>query len=458
MKKILSIVMAAMIAVSFSAVFSGCGSNSAGNKVLDVLSCIGKGDWASVYDKIQTFSNYTDDKELYVAQMAEYGKPLTEFLKDAKLKVDSEVFEKEWSFEGQKFTNVTRVTVRMEPGQTKEWPAEFPFAVSLGQTLQCECLYSDDKEQGGVVINMGNPPQAFWIWLAKGEKEYTSPAPTYVVSDPDPENQGTPAVASFYWIFDSSYKGKYLAVSLEAYTKTIVVAINPENDTVGFVKQVKPQLGEGEKIFVDAIFKPYETTSVTADSIATFALMPNPEPAYNEYAKKVKEAVAQVLKLYSIHKMGGYGAFHNKYPNGLLAVGKGTKIELPPGMMDSKQRIINGKDFYPQGKIAFIKVSSCGVCQSKALELIKELGVFGLSQDRIILVSTTPQDKMADFEKKIGNTHLVFDDKGMLSLALMVNTIPSMVILDKNQKVLVFLESKDLENGNTVKRALNEAF
>ena len=458
MKKALSMIMAMVLAISFSAAFSGCGSNSPGNKVLEVLNSIGKGDWASVFDKIQTFSNYTDNKELFVAQMTEYGKPLVEFLKDAKLKVDSEVFEKEWSFEGQKFQNVTRVTVRMEPGQTKEWPAEFPFAVSLGQTLQCECLYLDAKENGGVVINMGNPPQAFWIWRAKGEKEYAAPAPIYVVSDPDPENQGTPAVANFYWIFDEKYNGKYVAVPVDTYTKTIVVAINPENGAVGFVKQVKPEPAQAEQTFLEAIFRPYTMEIVNADSISTFKIQPNPEPAYNEYAKKVKEAVAQVLKLYSIHKMGGYGAFHEKYPNGLLSVRKGSKINLPPGMVDTKERIINGVTFYPSGKIAFIKVSSCGVCQSKALELIKELGVFGLPQDRIILVSTTSKDKLVDFEKKIGNTHLVIDTKGELSLSLMVNTTPSMVIVDKDQKVLAFLESKDLENGNTVKRALNEAF
>lgn len=458
MKKTFSMVLAMVLAVSFSAAFSGCGSNSPGNKVLEVLNSIGKGDWSTVYDKLQIFSKYTDNKELYVAQMAEYGKPLVEFLKDAKLNVDSEIFEKEWSFEGNKFSNVTRVTVRMEPGQTKEWPAEFPFAVSLGQTLQCECLYTDEKDNSGVIINMGNPPQAFWVWLAKNENEYSSPAPIYVVSDPDPENQGSPAVASFYWIFDEKYSGKYVAVPVETYTKTIVVAINPENGTVAFVKQVLPEPAMEETAFMEAIFKPYEMTSVTADSIATFTLLPNPEPAYNEYAKKVREAVAQVLKLYTIHKMGSYGMFHSKYPNGLLSVRKGSKIELPPGMIDTKERSIVGNTFYPGGKTAFIKVSSCGTCQSKALELIKELGIFGLPQDRIILVSSSTKDKLVEFEKKIGNAHLVIDDKGIISLSLMVNTTPSMVIVDKNQKVLVFMESKDLENGNALKRELNEAF
>lgn len=460
MKKVFSMVMAVILTASMAFALSGCGSSSPGNRVLDVISSIGKGDWASVYDRINVFSNYTDNKELYVTQMTEHGKPLVDFLKDAKLYVDSEVFEKEWSFEGQKFQNVTRVIVRMEPGQTKEWPAEFPFAVSLGQTLQCECLYIDDKEKGGVVINLGNPPQAFWVWLAKSEGEYAAPAPTYVVSDPDPQKPGTPAVASFFWIFDASYKGKYIAVPVETYTKKIVVAINVENDSVAFVKQVFPQPAQNEAGFLDSIFKPYSLggTLINADTISTMAIMPNPEPAYNDYAKKVREAVAQVLKLYTIHKLGGYGAFHNMYPDGLLAVRKGTKLSLPPGFIDSKNRSIDGKKFYSQGKTAFIKVSSCVSCQATSLEVLKELASFGLPQDRIVFIWSSSKEKMAEFEKKIGNAHLVYDEMNLISLMLKVNTTPSMVIVDSNQKVLAFLESNDIDNKTVFNRAMNEAF
>lgn len=460
MKKAFNMALAVVLAISTAWALSGCGSNSPGSKVLDVISSIGKGDWASVYDKINAFSNYTDNKELYVTQMTEHGKPLVEFLKDAKLHVDSEVFEKEWSFEGQKFENVTRVTVRMEPGQTKEWPAEFPFAVSLGQTLQCECLYVDQKDKGGVVINLGYPPQAFWVSLAKGEGEYTAPAPTYVVSDPDPQKQGSPAVASFFWIFDNSYKGKYLAVPVETYTKRIVVAINVENDSIAFVKQVFPQPMQNDAAFLDSIFKPYSLTDslINADTISTMTVAPNPEPVFNDYAKKVREAVAQVLKLYTIHKMGGYGAFHNKYPDGLLAVRKGTKLMLPPGFIDSKTRSIDGKKFFSQGKTAFIKVSSCGSCQATSLDLIKELANFGLPGDRIIFIWSSSKEKMADFEKKIGNAHLVYDEMNIISLMLKVNTTPSMVIIDSNQKVLAFLESNDLDNKTVLNKALNEAF
>jgi hypothetical protein len=457
MKKFVSIALSLVLMASVAFSFAGCGPNSPGAKAIDVLEKIGQGDWGAVFDRIHPFSNYTGNRENYVNQMTEHGKMLVEFLKDAKFEVENEQFEKEWSFEGVKFPNVTRVTIKMLPGQTKDWPTDFPFAVSLGQTLRCEALYSDQEEAKGVILNMGKPPLAHWVSMVKGKDEYAAPAPAFIVSDPDPDKPGNPAVASFFWIFDSNYKGKYYAVPVETYTKTLIIAINPEDNKIQFVKQIFPEPNQGEQMYMDAIFKPYEMENVTADTIASLSFMPIPEPAYNPYAMKVREAVAQVLKLYTIHSVGGYGAFHAMYPDGLLAVRKGVKLELPT-MIDINKVSLDQKVFGKQGKTAIIKISSCGTCQAKAIEVSKQLATFGLPQNRIIYVSTSPKDKLGDFEKKIGSAHLVIDDKKLFELQMKLTTTPGMIILDKDSKVLAFLESNDLDNLTSLNRALNEAF
>ena len=457
MKKTILTTIALAMTLGIMTAFAGCGSNSPGNKVIDILSLMGKGDWAGVYDRLHKFSRYTEDKNEFSLQMAEYAKPLTEFLKDAKFEVESEQFEKEWAFEGTKFVDVTRVTVKMAPGQTKDWPTDFPFAVNLGQTLRCEFVYDAKKDTEGVIINLGKPPMVHWVWASRDKGDYAAVAPDFVVSDPDPEKTGSPAVASFYWVFDNNYKGKYYAVPLEAYTKILVVAIDPENGSVKFVKQVAPPPMETEKAFMDSIFKPYETQVVNADTIASMMLMAVIEPTYIPYAKEVRAAVAQVLKLYTIHKLRGYGAFHSKYPAGLLAIRKGIKLELPP-FKDTKDIMINRNGFLAKGKTAIIRVSSCGSCQGTALDVMKQLKLFGLTEDRIVFISSSPLNKLGDFPKRIGSAHLVIDDKNFIQIPLRLMTTPSMVILDKESKVLAFLESNDIENTNTFRTALNAAF
>lgn len=457
MKKTILTVIALVMTLGIMTAFAGCGSNSPGNKVVDLLSLMGKGDWGGVFDRLHKFSRYTDNKEEFSLQMTEYAKPLTEFLKDAKFEVESEQFEKEWAFEGTKFESVTRVTVKMAPGQTKDWPTDFPFAVNLGQTLRCEFVYDGKKDTEGVIIDLGRPPLVHWVWASRDPGDYAAVAPDFVVSDPDPEKTGSPAVASFYWVFDKNYKGKYYAVPLEVYTKILVVAVDPANGSIKFVKQVAPPPIDSEKAFMDAIFKPYETQLVNADTIASMMLIAVAEPVYIPYAKEVRAAVAQVLKLFTIHELRGYGAFHQKYPAGLLAVRKGIKLELPP-FKDTKGLLINRKVLLAKGTTAIIRVSSCGACQGTALDVVKELKLFGLTDDRIIFMSSSPLNKLGDFPKRIGSAHLVIDDKNMVQIPLRLMTTPSMVILDKEMKVLAFLESNDIENTNTFKNALNAAF
>lgn len=452
MKKLLS--MAIILAISCT-MLSGCGSNTPGAKVLEVLKLMGKGDWTTVYDKLNSFSKYTPEKEIWASQMSEAGKPLVEFLKDAQFEVESEQFEKEWSFEGSKFTDITRVTVRMLPGQTKEWPVEFPFAATLGQTMRCEFLYTDLKENPGVVVNMGKPPLSHWVYMVKAKDEYAAPGPAFVVSDPDPEKPGQPPIASFYWIFDKDYKGKYLAVPFETYTKTLVMGINPDG-TIRFVRQLWPVPGQGEAMFMDGIFQPY-SRNITADNIATMELLPLAEPVYNPYAKAIREAVAQVLKLYTINKLGGYGAFHNKYPKGLLSIRSGSQIKVMP-FMDINKKIFSVKDLAKGGKIAVIIVSSCGSCQNTGLEVMKALENFGLPQSKVVFVSSSPREKLGDFEKKIGSARLVIDDKQMHILNLNLTTTPSMMILSSDSKVLAFCESYDIENKTVFNREMNLAF
>lgn len=452
MKKLVS--MAIILAIACT-MLSGCGSNSPGAKVLEVLKLMGKGDWVTVYDKLNSFSKYTPEKEVWAAQMTEAGKPLVEFLKDAQFEVESEQFEKEWSFEGAKFTDVTRVTVRMLPGQTKEWPVDFPFAATLGQTMRCEFLYSDLKENPGVVVNMGKPPLAYWVSIMREKDEYAAPGPAYIVSDPDPEKPGQPPIASFYWVFDKNYKGKYYAVPFEAYTKTLVMGINPDG-TIRFVRQAWPMPQNAEIAFIDRIFKPYER-NITADNIATMELLPIPEPVYNPYAKAVREAVAQVLKLYTINKLGGYGVFHNKYPKGLLSIRPGSQLKVMP-FMDINKKIFSVKDLAKGGKIAVIVISSCGSCQNTGLEVMKALETFGLPQSKVVFVSTSAREKLGDFEKKIGSARLVIDDKQMHVLNLNLTTTPSMMVLSSDSKVLAFCESHDIDNKTVFYRELNQAF
>jgi hypothetical protein len=454
MKKLIMATLAMAVAAA-SLSLSGCGSNAPGDKVLEALKLMGKGDWITLYDKLHNFSKYTPEKETWASQMAEAGKPLAEFLKDAQFEVESEQFEKEWSFEGAKFADVTRVTVKMLPGQTKEWPVDFPFAATLGQTMRCEFLYSDMKENPGVIVNMGKPPLSHWVYMMKEKDEYASPGPAFIVSDPDPEKPGNPPVASFYWMFDSNYKGKYLAVPLETYTKTLVVAINPDTDSIRYVRQAWPLANQMETSFMDQIFKPY-SINVNADTIATMVQMPISEPAYNPYAKAVKEAVAQVLKLYTINKMGGYAAFHEKYPRGLLAVRKGSKLNLVP-FIDTNGKTIDMKEFGKGGNTAIMLISSCGSCQNTALETMKDLGKLGLPQSRVIFVSTSPKDKLGDFPKKIGSARLVIDDKQLHAVNLRLNTTPSLVIVDREVKVLAFLESNDIDNKSVYNRELDQA-
>ncbi len=453
MKKLVS--MAIILAIACT-MLSGCGADTPGSKVLEVLKLMGKGDWATVYDKLNSFSKYNPDKEVWVAQMTEAGKPLVEFLKDARFEVESEQFENEWSYEGAKFTDVTRVTVRMLPGQTKEWPVDFPFAATLGQTMRCEFLYSDLKENPGVVVNMGKPPLSHWVYMVKAKDEYAAPGPAFVVSDPDPEKPGQPPVASFYWIFDKDYKGKYLAVPFETYTKTLVAEINPDDGTIHFVRQVWPVPAQPEQIFMDAIFRPYEQ-KIGADNIATMDLLPLAEPSYNPYSKAIRESVAQILKLYTINKLGGYGAFHDKYPKGLLSIRPGSMLHVMP-FTDVNGKKFTVKDLASGGKIAVIIVSSCGSCQNTGLEVMKALETFGLPQSKVVFISTSAREKLGDFEKKIGSARLVIDDKQVHILNLKLSTTPSMMILSSDSKVLAFCESHDIDNKTVFNREMNQAF
>lgn len=439
MKKILSMVlMFAMICVSVTC--GGCGMNSDTEKVLAVLNGIGNNAWDVVFKNIHPAANYTGNIDEFKAQMEFHAKSLTEYLKGASYEVVSENSEGNWTFKGFIMENAVRITIKVTLASAVKPPDIFPFLTGfvsagiadfvVGDTINPQTGKSDGRS---VAIDFGPPPAAHWAQFGVEKGDYASPMPLTVI-DPDPISIGNPSQIDFFEIFDNNYKHKMWSAVVETYTKTLAIGLL-DDGTVVYVRQVNPPPGQAEVQMGVELFDPYKFQKAET-MIRTVAIIPR-DPMWVPYAKAIKEAVAQTLKLFYI-KNNSYEEYAKKFPYGLLSNAPGVYISIPPMTTVKNQKInmqtLKGKTF------VIIHISSCGSCRAKAVNVYNTLKRFGMSDSQIIFLSKSPVDKLEDFPKLVGNCPIVVDEQQIYVTSLAFIGTPSLLAVDAQGRAIAQLD------------------
>jgi len=455
MKHISVLLVVLLIATLF--VFSGCGGNADGDMVVELLTEISRGNWDVSFDLTHPAMVFCGpDKESFVAQMPHYGVELEEFFKGAEFTITGIIHEDEWSSEGIPFTDVSRVSVSMVTPTPRKAPKDNLIAKSFEQTGIAEILVSpdpfDEELKRKVVFSYGTMTNAYIVQYSIENDEYSSPYPNQKVSDPEPGVTSEPANLEFFDIFDEGYQKKYMACVLEIQNTKSVLALTHEGKVL-FFRPIDPPPDPSTWDIARIMWESFG--GVSPESISSF-LPPEPkELSFGATATEMREKVAQALKLFVIMKEG-YGIYKERFPNGILALSGGTQIFWPDMITTTGDKLVN-LDFTGEN-VAFIYVSSCGSCMNRAAEVRNEFVKYGMPEKNIIMISRSPKDKLGEFEKRIGSSHLVIDLSLEFVSALGLFGTPSMTVIDGNANVIVSLDSHDTKDTSSFNRALSTIF
>jgi hypothetical protein len=446
MKKFLAM-MLVLLAMIPSVALVGCGENQESQMVLDILNAIGNNAWNIVFTKIHPAGNYTTDVDIYKRQMEHHGKALTEYLKGAVYEVVSEKEEGNWTFKGYPVENAVRVTLKITLASSSRPPDIFPFLQGFVTSGIADFIVGDvNNPQTGVkmgravTIDFGPPPASHWAQFGIDKGDFASPTPE-TVSDPDPIAPGTPGQIDFFEIFDSNYKHKMWTAVVETYTKTLAIGILDDGMVI-YVRQVNPLPGQAEVEMGPELFDVYKTRKPET-LIQIVGVVPK-NPVWVPYAKAIREAVAQTMKLFYI-KNHGFEEYTNKFPYGLLANAPGVYIDIP-AMKTTKNEMIamstlKGKSF------VIIHISSCGSCKAKAYTIYATLKKFGMKDSQIIFLSKSPLDKLEDFPKLVGNSPIIIDEEQINITRLAFIGTPSLMAVDAQGRAIAQLDNLRLSDS-----------
>lgn len=440
MKKILTFVLAfAMICACLSC--GGCGGSQESQMVLTVLNAVGNNAWDVVYKNIHPAGYYTSDTEEYISQMEYHARELVEYLKGAAYEVVSEKDEGNWTFKGYPVENAVRVTIKITLASSSRPPEIFPFLQGFVSSGIADFIVGDvnnpqtsEKLGRAVAIDFGPIPSAHWAQFGSEKGFYASPIPV-PVADPDPIAPGTPGKIDFFEIFDSNYQHKMWTAVVETYTKTLAIGILDDSSIV-YVRQVNPLPGQVETQMGPELFEPYKFKKPET-LIQVVGIVPR-DPVWVPYAKAIREAVAQAMKLFYI-KNNGFEQYTKKFPYGLLANAPGVYIDIP-AMKSTKNQIVametlKGKSF------VIIHISSCGSCRAKAINVYGTLKKFGMQDSQIIFLSKSPLDKLEDFPKLVGNSPIIIDEDQVNVTRLAFIGTPSMMAVDAQGRAIAQLDN-----------------
>lgn len=440
MRKIFALALGILVTSSAFA-FVGCGGSQESQMVLTVLNAVGNNAWEVVYKNIHPASYYTTDFDIYKRQMEYHAKALTEYLKGAAYEVVSEKEEGNWTFKGYPVENAVRVTLKITLASSSKPPDIFPFLQGFVTSGIADFIVGDvNNPQTGVkmgravAIDFGPPPSSHWAQFGVDKGDFASPVPV-TVSDPDPIAPGTPSQIDFFEIFDSNYKHKMWTAVVETYTKTLAIGILDDGTTV-YVRQVNPLPGQAEVEMGPVLFDVYKLRKPET-LIQIVGVVPK-NPVWVPYAKAIREAVAQAMKLFYI-KNNGFEQYTKKFPYGLLANAPGVYIDIP-AMETTKKQIVametlKGKSF------VIIHISSCGSCRAKAINVYNTLKKIGMKDSQIIFLSKSPLDKLEDFPKLVGNSPIIIDEDQVNITRLAFIGTPSMMAVDAQGRAIAQLDN-----------------
>jgi len=434
---------------------TGCTGSEDGKLVVELLNEISRGNWTAVYDISHPALIYCGpDKEAFVNEMPHYGASLEEFFKGAEFKVISIKHEDEWSTEGIPLTDVSRVLVSMDAPTKRSSVGEYTITKEFTSVNQAEILVSPDPTDENlarkVLFHYGDVKPANYVRFVIADNEYSSPYPNKTVSDPEPGQNRQPSKLDFFDVFDADYQRKYVACVLTINNTKTVLAISHEGEVL-YLEPLDPPLNPSEKQITGPVWDSF--VSLMPEDIASFVPPVPKDYEFSYAAKEMKEKVGQALKLFIIAE-DGYGKYKERFPAGIMSVTGETKIEWPSDMVDTKGKTLKRDDF-KNGVVVFIHMSSCGSCMNKAVSFWEELLNAGLSKNQVIFISKSMQDKLGGFEKRIDGSSIVIDQAMKFVLPLNLNGSPSMSAIDENMRLVVSLDSYEMNDSFKLSRALS---
>jgi|GEM_PF-683190 len=452
-KRFLSLCLSLLLILPLA--LTGCGNNDA-DKVLKTLQAIGKNDWRTVFRNLHPAARYTVFEEEFKPQMEYEGEQMVKYFKDAQFEIVSVTHEDEWVWKATKFTDVSRVMLKMTSNPSNDYINGIAFAQELASTGITELLVVEDEQNKtrGALIDLGNIPRAFYITMTLDENEFASPKPK-IVNDPDPKTNFSPQVGLFYEIFEKDYKHSYQSILVETYSRKVAVAIT-DDGMIKYVRQIDPKPTLDNFRTIDSITDQF--ANLKADNFATktvdLKVVPKEvEPKYLPYVQALRDSIAQVLKLFYIDK-NGYSAYLKTFPRGPLSFHPGQQVEWEP-MIN-----VNGKSIKPgmnNGKpVIFIRISSCGSCRARSLEVKNILNRFGVRDEQIVFLSKSERAKLDQFEKQIGTANLVLDLDNSHANYLLLTSTPSMIALDNSGRVIDHLQSYDFEKNEEINKIVSK--
>lgn len=440
MKRILTIALTLTMACA-CLTCGGCGGSQESQTVLTVLNAVGNNAWDVVYKNIHPAGYYTTDVEVYKRQMEYHAKALAEYLKGAAYEVVSEKEEGNFTFKGYPVENAVRVTLKITLASSTKPPDIFPFLQGFVTSGIADFVVGDvnnpqtgQKMGRAVAVDFGPPPPSHWAQFGVDKGDFASPTPI-TVADPDPIAPGNPGQIDFFEIFDSNYKHKMWSAVVETYTKTLAIGILDDGMVI-YVRQVNPLPGQAEVEMGPELFDVYKTRKPET-LIQIVGVVPK-NPVWVPYAKAIREAVAQTMKLFYI-KNHGFEEYTRKFPYGMLANAPGVYIDIP-AMETTKKQIVametlKGKSF------VIIHISSCGSCRAKAINVYATLKKFGMKDSQIIFLSKSPLDKLEDFPKLVGNSPIIIDEDQVNITRLAFIGTPSMMAVDAQGRAIAQLDN-----------------
>ena len=171
------------------------------------------------------------------------------------------------------------------------------------------------------------------------------------------------------------------------------------------------------------------------------------------FREMLRDGVAQYLKILYV-KLNGIEQFNSTFPQGIKFAKVGTILNAWKTIDDGG---IELSDSYYRGKkYVIFATSSCGSCINSVMDAAQRLQTTnGFSKDQIIVIFTSPKDKVDILKGRITGEHLVFDlDLRGVGKELQLQEPPSMMLVDSEGAVFAKEPSVRLQDPLNVDKIL----